>query len=153
DWRVFLGLSYLALWGACLIRAGRRPREVPDEGMRAPALALLWCLASVPWVFLFALSVKPLTPVFHARYVLFGLPALITLLAVGAHALPRRWQVAAIVALVLGHAWAFPRMWTIGFWEYKNKFSMNSIAKEVRASAKTGEKPLIVATEQFQFFD
>jgi uncharacterized membrane protein len=145
DWRVFPSLLYLFLWGAALYRA-TRDRELP--GPRS----LLWLVASVPWLFLFLLSCKPLLPIFHARYVIFGLPALITLLALGALAAPSRWRNLTVVALLIGHVTGFLALRERGNGNYRGQNPMKYIAREARQPID-GEVPWIVATWMYGFLD
>jgi hypothetical protein len=130
-----------------MIRAGRmRLREQP----------LLWCIAGIPWLFLFALSIRPLTPIFHARYVLFGLLSVIALLAIGVTTLSARWRAVVLAILLLGNAVGFDRMFHRGYSEQSNWMSMKTIAREVHQAeraAGAGDEPWIVVIGLFQFFD
>ena len=140
---VFPTLGYLAIWGASLRRAGRA---------RNGPYALLWCLVTIPVVCLFVLSCKPLVPVFHPRYVIFGLPALITLLAAGALGFTGRWRAVAIAGLLIGHLAGLQMIRWRGFTDVRGHWSMNEIAAQV-AKPIDGEQPWVVTTWVFGFSD
>ena len=140
---VFPGLAYLAMWWAALIRA-RRAHNGPH--------ALLWSLIAVPLLCLFVVSCPPLRPVFHPRYAVFGVPALITLLAAGALGFTGRWRSIAVSVLLVGHLCGLRMLRYRGFNETRGFWSMKQIAKEVSAPID-GELPWVVATWIFPFFD
>jgi len=140
---VFPALLFLTVWAASLIRAGR---------VRHGLNTLLWCMVGVPWLCLFVLSCKPLVPVFHPRYVLFGLPALITLLATGVLGFERRWKAIAAVVLIAGGLWGLQLLRWRGFSDTQGYWSMKQLAKTV-AKPIDGEKPWIVTDEIFCFAD
>jgi hypothetical protein len=141
--RIFLGLTYLIVWAAALLRAARA---------RGGPYALLWCIVGVPWLCLFALSGKPLVPVFHPRYVIFGLPALITLLAAGALGFAGRWRTLAIGALIAGHVAGVVMLRWRGFTDVRGHWSMNQIAEEV-SQPIDGELPWVASSWIFGFAD
>jgi len=140
---VFPGLAYLAMWCAALFRAGRT-RTGPYE--------LLWCLVALPPLCLFVLSCKPLVPVFHPRYVVFGLPALITLLAAGVLGFGGRWKPVAIAVLLVGQLWGLQMLRYRGFNDTRGYWSMKQIAAEV-SKPIDGELPWVAASWIFGFFD
>ena len=141
-WRVFPTLIYLATFTAVLIRAGRNG---------GPSRGVLWCLVGVPWLFLLALSSK--IAVFHPRYVIFGLLALITLMAFGALRLTPRWRAFAIVVLLVGHIVGYREMRSFGYNDHQPRYwAMKKIAKEVSRPVN-GEQATIVGTWLFTFFD
>jgi uncharacterized membrane protein len=139
----FPAVAYLAIWCASLIRAGRA---------RNGPYSLLWGLVALPCVCLFLLSCKPLVPIFHPRYVIFGLPALITLLAAGALGFTGRWRPVVIVGLLLGHLAGLQMLYWRGFADVRGRFSMKEIAERV-AKPIDGERPWVVATWVFGFSD
>jgi len=141
--KVFPGLLYFAVWAAALIRAGRA---------RGGPYVVLWCLISVPWVCLFALSCPPLRPVFDPRYVMFGLGGLLTLLAAGALGCTGRWRPFAIAVLLAGHVWGLTMLYHRGFSETRGFFAMKKIAAEV-SQPVDGELPWVVSTWVFGFYD
>lgn len=145
DWRVFLALGYLFVWGAALYR-GVRGSDPP--GPRS----LLWLVAFVPFGFLFVLSCKPLLPIFHPRYVIFGLPAMITLLAIGTAVSPSRWRAVTVVVLLLGHTAGFLLLRVRGNGGYRGQNPMKKIAAEASRPID-GELPWIVTNWMFGFFD
>jgi len=144
DWRVFPALGYVFLWGTALYRG------VPGSEPPGPR-ALLWLVAVVPFVFLFALSCN-LLPIFHPRYVLFGLPAMITLLAIGTVVAPGRWRAITVVVLLLGHLAGFLVLRERGNADTKGYYAMKKIAVEA-VRPIDGELPWIVTTWVFGFFD
>lgn len=141
--RIFPGLLYLAAWAAALIRAGRA---------RGGPFALLWCVVAVPWACLFIVSCEPLRPVFHARYVIFGLPALIALLAAGALGLTGRWRTFVIAVLLVGHLAGIDMVRYRGFADWRSYWTMKRIAREV-SQPIDGEVPWVVSNWVFTFFD
>ncbi len=143
SWPLFPGLVYLVAWGAALLRAGRS---------RGEAYALLWAIAGVPWLFLLALSCKPLVPVFHPRYVIFGLPALITLLATGARLIHGRLGAVVIAMLVLGNLAGVRLLRDRGFNDTRGYWAMKSIARDI-AKPIDGELPYVVSAWLFPFLD
>ena len=143
DWRVFPGMAYLAVWGASLIRAGRA---------KTGPYALLWIGIAVPWVLLFILSCKPFVPVFHPRYVIYGLPGMITLLCAGALAFTGRWRTVTICVLVAGNLMGLRMQRWRGFNDTRGYYSMKQIAREI-SKPIDGDLPTIVSTWLFPFFD
>lgn len=141
--RVFPALAYLAAWGAALIRAGR-VRKGPHQ--------LLWCLAGIPPLMLLILSCKPLVPIFHPRYVIYGLPALIALLAIGALDFAGLWRKLVIAILVIGAVAGIEFMEWRGFNEVKGFWAIESIKKDVTAKID-GETPTVITNWVFPFFD
>ena len=141
--RVFPALAFLMIWAGSLVRATR-------VGTRPTAL--LWCIAGIPWVFLFVLSVKPFVPIFSARYVVFGLPALITLLAVGALDFVGRWRAVAIAGLISGQLAGIQHLRWKGYEEVRGWYSMKTVAADVRVPVG-GEIPTVVATSLFSYLD
>jgi uncharacterized membrane protein len=142
-WLVFPVLGFLVTFAALLLRAGRE---------RGGYHALLWCVLAVPWACLFILSCKPFTPIFHPRYVLFSLPALLALLAVGVLATPRRWRTASVAILVLGQLVGIGVFWWRGGTDVRQYYAMKKIAHEAQKPIE-GQLPAVVATWQFVFFD
>jgi uncharacterized membrane protein len=140
---VFPGLAFMAAWAASLIRAGRA---------RGGPYALLWLLIAIPWACLFILSCKPFIPIFHPRYVIFGLPALITLLAVGALLLTGRWRIAVIAILLVGQLSGIRMLRWKGFNDNRGYWAMNAVAKDVRKPID-GELPVVVSAWLFPFMD
>jgi 4-amino-4-deoxy-L-arabinose transferase-like glycosyltransferase len=145
DWRVFPALVFLFLWGAALCRASR------DREIAAPR-ALLWLVAFVPWACLFLLSCKPLIPIFHPRYVIFGLPALLTLLAIGTLRAPGRWRALTIVVLLAGQSTGFLGVRHRGNGLYRGQNPMKRVAHEAMRPID-GEVPWVVATWVWGFLD
>ncbi len=79
----------------------RRPTQPPQAEIAYPRfLCLAWWLVPVLGVFLISL----VTPVFTDRYVIWVLPALLLLQALGAHVLHQhsRWLAILVLALLLG---------------------------------------------------
>ncbi len=141
--RVFPALLYLATFALVLVRA---------RVARGGPFAMLWCLVVVPWVFLFILSCPPLAPVFHPRYVIFGLPALITLLAAGARTLTPRWRVMAMVILLVGNLSGIEMLRWRGFDDTRGYWGMKQLAREI-GQPIDGGLPTIVCAWLFPFFD
>jgi hypothetical protein len=90
--------------------------------------------------------------VFHPRYVVFGLPALITLLAAGARACTGRWRTAAIAILVVGHLVGLRELHVQGFNDTRGYWAMDAIAREI-GKPIDGELPAVVSTWLFPFMD
>ena len=141
--KVFPALAYLATFGALVVRAARQ---------RGAAFTYAWCLVLVPCALLFVLSCKPLLPVFHPRYVIFGLPALIALLVAGAWTISGRWRVVAIAVLLIGHLEGEKLLRWRGFSDVRGYWAMKAIAREASAPID-GEVPTVVGTTLFTFFD
>jgi uncharacterized membrane protein len=142
--RVFPGVLYLIMWVAALTGVGRAARDG-----RGPYM-LLGLIVGVPWLCLFLVSC--VRPVFDPRYVLFGVPALLSLLAAGALALAGRWKPVTVIVLLLGHLWAVKELRYRGFSETRGFFTMKKIAREV-SQPVDGELPWIVATWPYGFYD
>ena len=136
-------LLYFAVFAGMLIRAPR---------FRPGPLALLWCVVAVPFFSLFALSCPPLVSVFHPRYVIFGLPALITLLGAGTLACVGRWRVAMIAILVAGNLFGVYMIRWRGFNDTRGYWAMKSVEPEISRKID-GEYPTIVCAWLFPFFD
>lgn len=140
-WRVFPAIVYLTVFVSAMIRAGR--------SKSSPQTAL-WCLAGVPWLFLLALSAK--VAIFHPRYVIFGLPALILLIVLGAQAMRPRWRTFVLAVLLLGHVFAYLALREFGFSDRRRYWAMKPIAAQV-SKPIDGELPTVVATWLFTFVD
>ena len=140
--RVFPALLYLSVWGSALFHASRQ---------RGPLMPLLWLVIGVPLFCIFALSCKPFVPVFDPRYVIFSLPTVVTLLAIGALRLGR-WRPYAIAVLILGHLAGQYTMHWRGFTDTREWYSMNTVAQDI-SKPIDGEQPLIVTDYFFAFFD
>lgn len=139
--RVFPALLYLVTWVTSLAAAARGGRG---------SYTLLWLIVGLPWLCLFMLSC--VRPVFDPRYVVFGVPALISLMAYGTLGLTRRWKPFAVIVLLLGHLWAVKELRSRGFSETYGFFAMKKIAKEV-SQPVDGERPWVVATWPYGFYD
>jgi len=142
-WKFFIAIIYIAAWGCSLVRAGR---------LRGGPYALLWLIATIPMLCLFILSCKPFVPIFHARYVVFGLPAVITLLAAGALSLAGRWRVLAIAILIAGHVSGILMLRWKGFNDTRGYWAMKAVAKDV-SKPIDGELPTVVSSWVFTFLD
>lgn len=143
-WLVFPALFFIVVFIATLIRA----RAVKSENH-----TLLWCLLAVPWFALFVLSCKPFVPIFHSRYVLFSLPALIAIVSAGVLAMTKRyWKAVAIVTIIGGQLVGNCVAWRRGNTDSRNFYAMKSIAREIGKPIE-GALPAVVATWQFGFFD
>ena len=141
--RVFPALAFLFVWAVGLVRATR---------VRTAPATLTWGIAVVPFVFLFVLSIKPFVPMFHPRYVVFGLPALLVLLAAGALELAGRWRALAIGILVVGQLSGIENLRWRGYDDTRNWFAMKAIAADV-AVPVGGELPTVVATSLYSYLD
>jgi len=140
--RVFPALLYLAAWATAMINAARA---------KGGPYALLWLLVAIPWVCLFLLS-SGIMPVFDPRYVLFSLPALITLLAAGVLASPSRWRWLVVAVLVAGHLLGIQMLRYRGFTDRRGYYAMKKIAKEVSLPVD-GELPWVATDWVFTFSD
>ena len=134
---------YLVVIAAALVRAGRTA---------ARPSGLLWCVVVIPFVALLLLSCPPLVPVFHARYVVFGLPAMIVLVAAGAMTWSGPRRIVVIAILFAGHVAGLGMLQWRGFTDTRRYWDMNVVASEV-ARPIDGELPAIVCTWAFPFFD
>jgi len=141
-WYVFPSLAFFVALGVALRSA------MNERGGHA----LLWCLLGIPWLCLFLLSCPPLIPIFHPRYVLFSLPALLALIAIGVLALRGRLRVLVLAALLLTQLVGLRLFWKRGNYEKPGYLSMKRVAKEI-SKPVDGEIPTVVATWQFGFFD
>lgn len=141
-WSVFLALGLFALLGIVLVRAARSNHRH----------SLLWWLAATPLVALFALSCEPLRPIFHPRYVLFTLPALLGLVAAGTMALSGVWRLVAAIALILTQLNGIAVFWHRGAIEHHQYYSMERVARDV-AQPIDGELPAVVVLGHMEFFD
>ena len=86
---------------AALFLKPRQETHLPEPEVTRPRLLCLsWWLIPVLGVFLISL----VTPIFTDRYVIWVLPALLLLLALGAHRLSEhnRWLAAVVLAMLLG---------------------------------------------------
>ena len=83
---------------------------------------------------------------------IFGLPALITLLAAGALTMSGHWKKVVIAILVVGNLAGIVKLRSQGFNDAKGYWAMKSIAKEISRPIE-GEKPTVVAIWLFPFFD
>ena len=140
--RVFPALLYLFVWTTALGHASRQ------RGLLMP---MLWCVVGVPLVCLLILSCKPLVPVFDPRYVIFGLPALTTLLALGALRLTR-WRSLAITVLISGQLWGLYSVYARGFPDNRVGYSIDNLARDI-SERVDGEQPSIVTNYSFAFFN
>lgn len=141
--RVFPTLLFVAAFAYALVRAVRA---------KGGPFALLWCLLAVPWLCLFILSCKPFIPIFHPRYVIFGLPALLTLLAAGAFVLVGRWRTGVIAVLVLGQISGIQFLRYRGFNDTTGYWGMKLVQKEI-GKPIDGELPMVISASLFPFFD
>lgn len=142
-WFAFLAVTYLVTWIAVLVRVARE---------RDGELALLWALIAVPAALLLLLSCRPLVPVFHPRYLVFSLPALIALLSLGALACTPRRRGFAIAVLLAGNLAGLRMLEWRGFNDTHGYWSMKTVAAEL-AQPIDGEVPTVVATALFVYSD
>jgi mannosyltransferase len=99
-----LVLSYFAACCVALVfmarRAGDRQPHRSGGGGRTWSFGLMLLWLGVPILVSFVVSIV-LTPVFFPRYLIVGLPALVTIAAIGISSLSRRsWQVVAVAVLI-----------------------------------------------------
>lgn len=139
--RVWPALAFFFAIGAALIAATKSKLR----------LGLLWSVAFVPWLFLFALSTKPLVPVFFPRYVLFSLFALSTLVAAGALSLEPRRRAVAIAVLMFGMLWGDCSIYLHGF-DIGHHHAMREV-KSIVHKPIDGAFPPVITLTQFEFFD
>lgn len=142
-WFLFPGSGLLVLVGILLVRGARTRSEYRP---------LVLCLAIVPPLCLFVLSCEPLRPIFHPRYVLFTLPALLGLVAQGILALPPSWRRVAGGAVIAVQLFGLAVFWHRGTIEHHQYYSMKRVAREV-AQPIDGELPAVVVLGHMEFFD
>ncbi len=142
-WSLFPAVIFTVTWFASMIRAGRA-RGGPN--------ALLWLIVAIPPLLLFMLSCWPFVPIFHPRYVIFGIPALISLVAIGALSFSGRWRIAAIAILVVGQLSGIKMLRWKGFNDTRGYWAASAVIRDVRKPID-GELPMVISSWLFTFFD
>lgn len=157
DWELRSWLAILAYLAVAIVAmALYRYWRIPPSNNTFYKISRYWLV--VPLLCLIAISLPPLQPAFHTRYLFFWAPVLYGAIGVGLlYGAIRSWvyRVALVlymVLLIIGNGLLFTAG-NVSTFDQKKPFSMNSIVEYIASNTGDNQQVFIISDGLWNFFD